>query len=189
MFQIQMGYPGIIQNDASAYRHLEDVCPDLFDNDEAFYVLWQDIPICFRYRDHLTHNFAAILDMLQVLKENSEGSTELALTNEILNLTISMHWQAELLQLFLHVETRYSSYQKYTAALNQQGELKLTKSRFMAEWHTLIHQLVLAFHAGKVRIEGGREQQRLIQLHSLDQQLEGFGYMYMEIINERYPIR
>lgn len=186
MFQIQMGYPGIIQKDSNFYKHLGEVFPGLFHNDEAFFVLWQDIPICFRYRDDLTHNFGAILDMLQVLKENADGNTLLVLTNEILNLTIRMHWQAELLHLNMHVETEYSAYQKYSAALNEHDELVLDKSSFMAEWHTLIHQLVLAFHAGKVFIEGGLEQQKLKLLQGLDQQLEGYGCMYTENINERY---
>lgn len=186
MFQIQMGYPGIIQSDLNPYKNIGDVFPGLFHNDEAFFVLWQDIPICFRYRDELTRNFAAILDMLQGLKENVEGSTLLVLTNEILNLTISMHWQAELLYLNMHADTDYSDYKKYSAALNEHNELTLDKSSFMAEWHTLIHQLVLAFHAGKVFIEGGLEQQKLKLLQSLDQQLEGYGCMYTENINERY---
>ena len=186
MFQIQMGYPGIIQNDSNFYKHMGDVFPGLFHNDEAFFVLWQDIPICFRYRDDLTRNFAAILNMLQTLKENVEGSTLLVLTNETLNLTIRMHWQAEFLYLSMHADTEYSAYQKYSAALNEQSKLVLDKNNFMAEWHTLIHQLVLAFHAGKVHVEGGLEQQKLRLLQSLDQQLEGFGCMYTEIINERY---
>lgn len=185
MFQIQMGYPDIIQNDTISYKDIGDVFPGLFHTDEAFFVLWQNIPICFRYREDLTHNLAAILAMLQSLRENDEGSTLLILTNEILNLTIGMHWQTESLYLHLHASTDCSTYQEYSATLNAHNELKLDKRSFMAEWHTLIHQLVLLFHAGKVCVEGELEQQKITLLQNLDQQLEGFGYMYTEIINER----
>ncbi len=186
MFQLQMGYPGITQSDSSPYKHIGDIFPGLFPSDEAFFVLWQDVPICFRYREDLAHNFAAILDMLQALKENAEGNTLLVLTNEILNLTIGMHWQADVLHLNMHVTTDNTIYEEYCAALNANNELTLDKREFIAEWHTLIHQLVLYFDAGKVCVEDGFEQQKLMLLHSLDQQLEGFGCMYTEIPNERY---
>ncbi len=188
MFQIQMGYPDIIQRADGTYQRIRDIFPGLFHSDEAFIVLWQDIPICFRYREDLECNFASILSMLQTLKENTEGSTLLILSNEILNLKIQMHWQAESLCLNLHVVTDYNAYQKYSAALNEHNELQLDKSGFMAEWHTLIHQLVVSFHAGKVCVADQLEQQKLLLLQNLDRQLAGYGCMYTEIINGQHSI-
>lgn len=179
MFQIQMGYPNIIQNDLDPFKRLEDVFPSLFHGEgEAFFLLWQDIPIRFRYREELECNFASILSMLCALKEKGEGTYLVAFTNELLKMDIKMRWDDKSLHVSAYFTTEFSLYEKYVAILNENCELQLDKKMFMAEWHTLIHQVVLSFHAAKVCLENREEKERVELLHRMDQQLEGYGSLY-----------
>lgn len=183
MFYIQMGYPGVLQSNSDSYKRIGEVFASLFHGDEeAFFVFWQDIPIRFRYREDLEYNFSSILAMLQLLKESPEGRTQFILVNEILSLKINLVWQAELLHLDMKVEANFHTYDEYSEILNRKNAFEMDKNKFLAEWHTLIHQLVLSFHAGKVCIDGGLEKSNLELLHNLDRQLEGYGWMYTESI-------
>lgn len=183
MFQIQMGYPNILQSDLDQFKRIEEVFPNLFYGEgEAFFLLWRDIPIRFRYREELECNFSSILSMLSELHGKYEGNYRVTFTNELLNMEMRMRWLGEFLDLSACFQTDYPLYEKYIEILNESHKFQVDKKMFMAEWHTLIHQLVISFHAAKICMENRKEKDRFELLCKIDQQLEGYGSLYEALL-------
>ncbi len=179
MFQIQMGYPKIVQSETVTYKRVDEVFLELFrEEEESFFILWRNIPLRFRYCKELANNFDSILAMVWLINREPQGGASVSLINQLLTIDFNITWYDMSVELEAVFSSRFPVYDKYVEILNKGNSISLEKSKYLAEWHTLIHQIVVSFAAGNISIEDGNERRKLEMLQGVDRQLIGYGSLY-----------
>ena len=181
MFQLQAGYPKISKTDLNSACCMEEMFTLLYpEEDESFYVMWCDIPIRFRYRHELAKNFNEILTMLWTLNAESNGKLSVQIKNQLLTANLKIEWYDDSFILHPRFSTDISEYRKYVESLNRCQRVEFEKNQYLAEWHTLIHQVALSVNAANTEHFDDEELNRIERLNLVDQTIEGYGSLYHE---------
>jgi len=179
MFTLQLGHPTIRRYAPKQYAALRDVFLELFrDNEESIYLFWNNIPISLRYSIDLFANIDSILAMTWLLELDEKGSTVIQFSNQLLKMEWTLHWDQDVLVLNGLFEAHEDLYASYATALNLTGKLKLSKNKFLSEWNTLLHQVLVAIEASHNTIIDGTERRKIELLQRTEQAIGSYGSLY-----------
>jgi hypothetical protein len=177
---LQLGHPKIHLGSSHFFEQPSVIFVHTFrPEEESVYLFWHQIPIRLRYHQDLSHNFDAILAMVWLIQRDPEGATKVDLTTQLLTVHWELHWQKDNLTIQSTFTAHEDLYVPYAQALNQQPTLQIAKSAFLSEWKTLLHQIIVAFKAGKVEIEDGTERRKWELLQRVEQQIPQYGKLYI----------
>lgn len=158
---------------------MRDVFLRLFkQNEEAFFLFWKDIPIRFRYARDLYDNFNELLSLIWLIQKEEKGTTTVTLSNQLLKIDLICEWDKDLLTLQGNFQAHEFLYDSYASTLNKYPILKISKATFLAEWKTLLQQLITAIKASNCTIEDGIERRRLEVLERTTNAIKNYGVIY-----------
>ena len=184
MFKIQLGHPKIIQDSFAEFERVKDVFAQLYrEEEESIYLFWNNIPIRFRYRQELVKDFDNILAMVWLIDKEEQGSSLVQLENQLLNITLELRWKNDHLTIQAEFSEKSEIYHNYSQCLASNTTLEISRKEFLKEWHTLLHQIVVSFTAGNIKIKDGTERRKLEMLQGVDKNISGYGKLY-----ERKPL-
>ena len=181
MFTIQLGHPKINAIAPQEFKTVKDVFLKLFYFDEESILLfWNQIPVQMEYKQDLYSNFDNILAMCWLLQKEVEGKTSVTIFNTVLKINLKLYWYQEELKIEGNFEALKLEYEIYAAELNKTNIINMSKTAFLNEWSTLLHQIITAFNAGNITIEDGTERRKLELLHRVDEANTGYGKLYVK---------
>jgi hypothetical protein len=181
MFTIQLGHPKINTITPQEFKTVKEVFLKLFYIDEeSTFLFWNQIPIQIEYNQDLYSNFDNILAMCWLLQKEVEGKTSVTLTNTVLKINFYLFWHEDELKIEVHFEALKDEYIEYAIELNKTNLINISKTEFLNEWNTLLHQIITAFNAGNVTIEDSTERRKLEMLHRAGNEITGYGKLYVK---------
>jgi hypothetical protein len=179
MFTIQLGHPKIETGPFPTLEKVKDAFFYLFRlQEESVYLFWYAIPLQFRYRGDLYHNFNTILAMTWLIQRNLHGATKVNLTNALLSVQWEIHWDERNLTIAATFSALDELYAPYAHALNHWSEIMISKQAFLNEWKSLLHQIIVAFQSAQVEIEDGTERRKWEMLQRVERQIPCYGQLY-----------
>jgi len=179
MFTLQLGHPTIKQYAPKQYAAVRDVLLELFrENEESSYLFWNNIPIALRYSIDLFANFDSILAMTWLLGRDEKGCTVVQFTNQLLKAEWTIQWHQDECSINGSFEAHEDLYASYANALNESGKLEVSKNAFLAEWNTLLHQILVAIDASENTIQDGTERRKMELLQRTEQAIGRYGSIY-----------
>ncbi|MEO1614977.1 MAG: hypothetical protein AAFV88_03955 [Planctomycetota bacterium] len=146
--------------------------------EESAYVFWAQIPVQLTYQRSLYECIDQVVAMAFVVHSNEEGATLVELQNQILDIRWELHWDRDELVIKSLFSARDDLYAPYAETLNRHAQLRMPRAVFLSEWHTLLHQIVVAIREANIEIEDGTERRKWELLQRLDEQIEGYGQLY-----------
>jgi hypothetical protein len=177
---IQLGHPKIKQESFPLFATVREAFLHLFRaEEESIYLFWHTIPLRFRYREDLYRNFDSILAMVWLIQRDDQGATKVEFTNQLLTIRWEIRWEGDDLAIHSFCSALDDLYEAYAQALNQWPEVKITKQAFLNEWKTLLHQIIVAFQYGQVKIEDGTERRKWEMLQRVEGQMAQYGQLYI----------
>ncbi|MEM7084568.1 MAG: hypothetical protein AAF489_00205 [Bacteroidota bacterium] len=179
MFTIQLGHPKINTIPKQEFKTLGDIFLHLFKlEEESVFMFWNEIPLRFRYREDLFASFNDMLAVAWILQKEKKGETTATFQNQLLTMTLTCIWNNDDLSLQAHFESFEHLYEPYGNALNQANNIRLSKARFLSEWKTLFHQILVSLEASNCTIEDGVERRRLELLQQTEKSIQNYGGLY-----------
>ncbi len=179
MLTIQLGHPKINTVPAQEFEQVKEVFLQLFHTaEESIYLYWNTIPIRFRYKEDLYQSFDDILAMSWFLQKESTGKTKATLTNQLMTMDLEFYWKDDELKIVGRFAAFEPLYEGYAQALNRVAELQVSKRWFLAEWKTVLHQLLVSFDTGNIIIKDGKERRKLELLQQVENRIEDYGALY-----------
>jgi hypothetical protein len=177
-FQVQLGHPRIrISRPVSA--GLGDALSLLFRPDEeSVYLFWQEIPIRIRYREDLPRCFGDILALAWMLQRDAEGAARATFETQLVTMDWAVRWQDEACDIEASFAARDPLFEPYAAALAARSTLRIDRTGLLAEWKTLLRQVVVVFEAGGVEIEDGVERRKWELLQRVERGIPAYGEIY-----------
>lgn len=180
-FLIQLGHPKINSLERKEFENLAEVFRFLFrENEESAYLFWYDIPIRFHYTYELYANINELVSILWLLYSREQGGNKCLFSTDTLFIEWEVRWQGDDLQIKSNFTSRRDAYHHYAAVLNQNQVLECSKKDFLAEWNTLILQLVKSLDAAGVEIRDEKENLKYLVLQKLAANLHQYGQLYVK---------
>lgn len=180
MFALQLGHPKINAGPFPPFARVRDAFLPLFRaEEESAYLFWHDLPLRLRYHHDLDTNFDAILAMVWLVQRDDAGSTLVDLTTQLLAVRWELRWQGDELRVAGSFRAREDLYAPYADAFSRVPALRIDRQAFLAEWKTLLHQVVVAFEAGGVSIRDGTERRKWELLQRVEREIARYGVLYL----------
>jgi hypothetical protein len=180
MFALQLGHPKINPGPFPPFERVRDAFLPLFRADEeSAYLFWHDLPLRLRYRDDLAANFDAILAMAWLVQRDDAGATLVELTTQLLAIRWELRWQGDELSIAGSFRAHEDLYAPYADAFSRASTLAIDRQAFLAEWKTLLHQIIVAFQAGGVSIHDGTERRKWELLQRVERAIARYGVLYL----------
>jgi len=176
---IQLGHPKILTVTSTSFEQVIEIFIHLFRaEEESIYLFWHQIPIRFRYREELYHNFNDILAMVWLIQQDEQGATKADFITQLILFRWEMRWKEDKLVIHSTFTARDDLYLSYAQALNQCPAVTMSKKAFLSEWKTLLHQIIIAFQASAIEIQDGTERRKWELLQWVEQQIPQYGRLY-----------
>ena len=181
MFELQLGHPRIIHAKFTEFTTVNEVFLTLFrPEEESIYLFWHQIPVRFRYREDIHQNINNIIAMAWVIQKQEQGETKIELVNQL----ISIRWEVKWLDDNLKIVSRFTAhdelYAPYADSLSQYAELNISKTLFLNEWKTLLHQIIICFREGHIVIRDGTERRKFEMLKRIENEIQNYGKLYLQ---------
>lgn len=149
--------------------------------EESAYLYWHDIPIRFRYKQDLSRCFDNILAMAWLMQRDERGATKVDLETQLLTIRWEVRWEVDSCHVHSVWEERDALFEPYAAALNRIPDLHTSKSAFLCEWKTLLHQIIVSIEAGGVVIRDGVERRKWEMLQRVEREIAQYGTIYTRV--------
>jgi hypothetical protein len=180
-FQIQLGHPKILAPENKAFDRLAEVFPKLFaENEESAYLFWHQIPIRWHYTYEWYANVDDIIAILWLIYSKQEGANKVKFMTDTLFIDWEVRWNdTDIIIKSTFLERRQSS-KLYAEALNKHQQLEISKNDFIAEWNTLILQIIKCFTSAKIKITDEREIIKFQMLEKIAANFHQYGTLYIK---------
>ena len=179
-FFIQLGHPKIGPGPFPEFETVREAFLHLFrTEEESSYLFWSEIPIRLRYREEFFHNFDPILAIVWLIQRDEQGATNATFVTQLLFIDLEFRWKGSEVTISGAFTSIDDLYEPYARALNRVSELQIKKQAFLGEWKTLLHQIIVAFQAGRIEIRDGTERRKWEMLQRVEQQIPHYGRFYV----------
>jgi hypothetical protein len=181
MLTIQLGHPKIQQVSFPVVEKLQEAFLDLFRSDEeSIWLFWNDVPLELRYKEDLSRSFDNILAMVWLVQRDERGAIRVELENPLLSIQWEVRWEQDEIAVLGRFSAKDKLHAPYAEALNKSSEVRSAKGEFLSEWKTLLHQVIVAFQAGRVEIQDGPERRKWELLQRVEQEIPKYGKLYLK---------
>lgn len=178
-FIIQCAHVEIRQLENRQFDKIMQVFPKLFwENQEAAYLFWNNVPIRFHYRYELFANFDEVLAVCWMMQKEESGSTKATIQTDYFIFDWVFRWQGEKLEMSARFTARRKCYAAYASALNNAPDIFITKEEFLNEWSTLFQQIFKCFTNSGVIINDGAERRKYELMIGVIHKMESYGKLY-----------
>lgn len=184
-FALQLGHPKINQGPFPVFDCVREVFLYLFRaEEESAYLFWHTIPLRLRYREDLSRAFDDILAMVWLIQRDDQGAARAEFATQLVAVRWELRWEGAALIITSSFRALEDLYAPYAEALGWYPELRVDRQAFLAEWKTLLHQIVVAFQAGEVVIRDGTERRKWELLQRVERAIPSYGCLYLR---PKYP--
>ena len=179
-FVMQPGHVRTKANTLSAKDDFRDIFPAMFsENDESMYIFWRNIPIRFHYTFDCFATLGKIIDVLELIVENEQGSSTMTFLTETLSAQWNVNWSNQQIEIESNWTSREDTL-SYAQTLNEAGSIVMGKEAFTAEWKLPLVQVLNAIDAGKGRNLNESIEVKVEQIGTIVQAVDSFGIKYQK---------
>ncbi|PHR35249.1 MAG: hypothetical protein COA38_02880 [Fluviicola sp.] len=181
-FHIHVPYVGISKEITYNGTTAEELLKNAFsDVSEKGIILWNQVPIAFEYSEDLPLLLNPIVELLESIKAQTEGKSELNFECPSFSMQAKIKWNDKFILIDSDWTRINGGYESALKADNPPiGQLTLMKNEFLSEWKILLEQCVNTLKGSNVVVVTSESRVSLNRLKSIERWIPHYGKFYRE---------